>query len=117
VKPAGEGNGYKKREYNREGGRGGYKGNRREGDEYREKRHYKPKYAEKNPVEEEKKEENNNDSSDSEPEVRNFRKEEIRQLEDDGFIVVGKPKPKARDPREQREAHNKQHGKKNHYPK
>jgi len=42
--------------------------------------------------------------------VRNFRRDEIRQLENDGFTVVGKPKPKAKDPREQRQYNERQHG-------
>ncbi len=41
--------------------------------------------------------EEEDNSSDSDPEVRTFKKDEIRQLEEEGFIVVGKPKPKARD--------------------
>lgn len=80
-KPAeGKGGDYKKRNNNNtRGGRGEYKGNRerREGDEQKERRQYKPKYAEK-PTEEVRKEDS--DSSDSEPEVRNFRKEEIKEL-------------------------------------
>ena len=45
----------------------------------------------------------NNHESDSDSslekdvQVRNFRKEEIRKLENDGFTVVGKPKPRAHD--------------------
>lgn len=76
----GKGGDYKKRNYNNNrGGRGEYKGNRerREGDDQKERRQYKPKYAEKQ-AEEVRKEES--DSSDSEPEVRNFRKEEIKEL-------------------------------------
>lgn len=80
-KPAeGKGGDYKKRNYNNNrGGRGEYKGNRerREGDDQKERRQYKPKYAEKQ-AEEVRKDES--DSSDSEPEVRNFRKEEIKEL-------------------------------------
>lgn len=45
--------------------------------------------------------------------MRNFRKEEIRQLEDEGFQVVGKPKPKAKEG--QREWHEKTHGRKAHH--
>ncbi len=94
--------------------RGGFRGEnreRKEGEDNREKRQYRPKYEERK--EQAPKEES--DSSDSEPETRNFRKEEIRQLEDDGFIVVGKPKPKTRDQREQKEFHDRQHGKKHHH--
>lgn len=47
--------------------------------------------------------------------MREFRREEIRKLEDEGFIVVGKPKPKAKDPKEVRSAHDRQHGKKHHH--
>lgn len=93
-------------------------GERREGGERRgdgrrrynegEKRVYKPKYQERA----EEKEEAGSSSSSS-PETRNFRKEEIRQLEDEGFIVVGKPKPKAKD---QQAVYDHQHGKKYHRP-
>jgi hypothetical protein len=94
--------------------RGGYRGEnreRKEGEDNREKRQYRPKYEERK--EQAPKEES--DSSDSEPEARTFRKEEIRQLEDEGFIVVGKPKPKTRDQKEQKEYHDRQHGKKHHH--
>ncbi len=47
--------------------------------------------------------------------MRNFRKDEIKKLEDDGFIVITKAKPKAKDQREQRQAHEHQHGRKPHY--
>jgi hypothetical protein len=45
--------------------------------------------------------------------MRTFKKEEIRQLEDDGFQVVGKPKPKAKEG--QKEWYDKTHGKKAHH--
>ncbi len=44
--------------------------------------------------------------------MRNFSKNEQNRLEDDGFQIVGKPKPKARD---QKAYHDKQHGKKHHH--
>ncbi len=96
--------------------RGGYRGenrDRKEGEDNREKRQYRPKYEERKEQAQVPKEDS--DSSDSEPEARTFRKEEIRQLEDEGFIVVGKPKPKTRDQREQKEFHDRQHGKKHHH--
>jgi hypothetical protein len=41
--------------------------------------------------------------------VRNFKRDEIKKLEDDGFTVVGKPKPKAQD---QKTWHTHEHGQK-----
>jgi hypothetical protein len=48
--------------------------------------------------------------------VRTWKREEIKQLEDDGFQVVGKvgkPKPKAKEG--QKEWHEKTHGRKTHH--
>jgi hypothetical protein len=45
--------------------------------------------------------------------VRTWKREEIKQLENDGFTVVGKPKPKAKEG--QKEWHEKTHGRKQHH--
>jgi hypothetical protein len=50
-----------------------------------------------------------------EPEFRNFKKEELKELDKDGFIVVGKPnKPKAQ-AHEQKKWHDHTHGQKHHH--
>ena len=91
--------------------RGDYR--RRENEEPRERRQYKPKNGEREP---EMREESGS-SDDDEPEAREFRREEIRKLEEEGFTVVGggKAKPKPKDPREQRSYHDRQHGNKHHH--
>jgi hypothetical protein len=67
------------------------------------KQHNKPKYKPKNEEEEEKahnKKDSSHSKSSNEEEqiVRKFKKEEVRELIQDGYIVVGKnkgkPKPK-----------------------
>jgi hypothetical protein len=45
--------------------------------------------------------------------VRTWKRDEIKQLENDGFTVVGKAKPKAKEG--QKEWHEKTHGRKNHH--
>jgi len=95
-------------------GRGGYQGNRdnREKYEGEARRQYKPKYQEKR---EEGREQERSASSVSSEDVRPFKKDEVRKLEDEGFTMVGKPKPKAKDPTENLIAHGQQHGKKFHH--
>ena len=66
----------------RETGRRDYK----EGDN---KKAYRPKY-----VAREAEKEKRDSSYSSEEEVKSFKKDEIKLLEEDGFIVVGKAKPK-----------------------
>ena len=78
-----------------------------------ERRQYKPKYEEKKP--EGAAERSDSLSSSSSEEVRQFKKDEILKLEDEGFTVVGKPKPKAKDPKEVHKYHDRQHGKKFHH--
>ena len=53
------------------------------------KKSYKPKY-----VAREAEKEKQDSSYSSDEEVKSFKKDEIKLLEEDGFIVVGKPKPK-----------------------
>ena len=85
-------------------------GERQEG----ERKQYRPKYQEKRDEGEERKRGESSSSSSSD-EARQFKKDEIRKLEDEGFTVVGKPKPKAKDPKERRDFHDHQHGKKHHH--
>lgn len=87
-------------------------GERPEGE--RERKQYKPKYQEKK-VEGEERQRGESSSSSSSSEARQFKKDEIRKLEDEGFTVVGKPKPKAKDAKERRAFHDHQHGKKHHH--
>ena len=95
---------------NRGGNRGDNRGEKREGDG--EKRQYRPKYAEKQQERQANDPKKEESSSDSEEErVRTFRRDEIKQLENEGFTVI-KQKPKPKDPREQRQFHDREHGKK-----
>ena len=55
------------------------------------------------------------DSDSSQGAARDFRRDEIRKLEDEGFTVVGKPKPKAKDAKDARNFHDRQHGRKHHH--
>ncbi len=54
-------------------------------------------------------------SSSSDEKARQFRKEEIHKLQDEGFIMVGKPKPKPKDVVSQQKFHDRVHGNKNHH--
>lgn len=102
-------------------GKGGYKGNRKEGDQKYEprdrerKQNYRPKYQEKQTEGEQRQRSGSSSSSSSSEEARQFKKEEIKKLEDEGFTVVGKPKPKVKDPKERKDFHDHQHGKKHHH--
>jgi hypothetical protein len=47
--------------------------------------------------------------------VREFKREEIKRLENEGYIILPKAKPKAKDTHELHAAHDRQHGKKFHH--
>lgn len=92
-------------------GKGGYK-ERNEGENKR--RQYKPKH-EGEQREQNKERSESSSSSSSDERGRQFRKEEIHKLQEEGFTVVGLPKPKPKDRDEVRNFHDRQHGKKHHH--